>query len=281
MMIIKMIKEQKQEKIKKYFIVHIIYGATGILLFVPCIAHLLFSDRGLSNFGNSDFLGHFATYVKWLAYAFSIKDNIITMTIIFAIFVAGIIYLYKKAEDKFIVLLTIIPSIIYFIITVKMTSFQELRYIMPVIPFVVLTLFMILDKVINIKYKNAIIVGTSLIAIGIVFSEPKFLYKDYEKYLKIAEENSEKSFVYVYDNFFCHIQSIPEMMIYEKTLIVNTGKDEVKNIIDDEQLNKEESYILCIKSYLNNEEIIDNIKNNTEFKNIQKICSSKEETRTS
>ena len=276
MMIIKMIKDNKKENIKKYVIAHITYAIIGILLFVPCIYHLLFTNRGISNLGNSNYLKHFGQYIVHLAYAFSVNNNIIVIITVLALFTTGIVYLYKKSNEKFIVLLTVLPSVIYFIIAVKLTSFQELRYIMAVIPFVVLTLFMILNKLINGKYKEIIIAGIAvvLITIGFVFSTPKFLYKDYEPFLKIARENSEKSFVYVYDNFFNHIQSTPEMMIYKKTLIINTAREEEKYILTDEELNKEDSYILCIKSYMNNDEILEKIRNNTEFKNIQKICES-------
>ena len=45
-------------------------------------------------------------------------------------------------------------------------------------------------------------------------------------------------------------------------------------LIKDEELNKENSYILCIKSYMNNDEILDRIKNETEFNNITVLCTS-------
>ena len=51
-----MIRTKKDKKIiLKYVISHIIYAAIGVLIFVPCIKHLLFSDRGVSNLGNSDY----------------------------------------------------------------------------------------------------------------------------------------------------------------------------------------------------------------------------------
>lgn len=56
---------------------------------------------------------------------------------------------------------------------------------------------------------------------GLIFSKPKFLYEEYGECIEIAQKYSDRSFVYVYDNIFNHIQSLPEMMIYEKTMIVN------------------------------------------------------------
>ena len=159
-------------------------------------------------------------------------------------------------------------------ISVKMTSFQELRYIMPIIPFVAITFILVLDALLEkIKFRNVIIsfISLALVIVGFVFSEPIFLYKDYQKCLDIAEKNKDKSFVYVYDNFFNHMQSVPEMMIYEKTLIINMFNDEMQYIVNDESLNNEDSFILSIKNYLDNDAVIQEIKDNTDFENFEKI----------
>ena len=271
-MVIQMIKKKKDRKIiRKYVVSHIIYGALGILLFVPCIKHLLFSDRGLSNLGNSNYWGHMLDYIKHLSYAFTVNNtNNILMFSILILFAISTIVLIIKSKEKFIPIITIVPSIFYFFIAVKMTSFQELRYIMAVIPFIVLNVFFILDEFINIKYKEILFIAISIILIlpGFIFSKPKFLYENYENALNIANENSEKSFVYVYDNIFNHMQSIPEMMIYEKTLIINYNKDELKCAYNDDSLNNEGSFILSIKSYMDNEKILEELKNNSDFKNI-------------
>ena len=96
-----------------------------------------------------------------------------------------------------------------------------------------------------------------------------YLYENYKNILDIAEENQDKSFVYVYDNFFNHMQSVSEMMIYNRTLIINVNNnDELHCVIDDDSLNTEDSYILSIKSYMDNDSILDRIKNESEFKNI-------------
>lgn len=271
-MLVLMIRKKKDKTIiKKYIVSHIIYGTLGILLFVPCIKHLLFSDRGLSNLGNSNYFGHMFDYIKHLSYAFTIDNsNNILMFFMLLLFAILTISLIIKSKEKFIPIITILPSFLYFFIAVKMTSFQELRYIMTVIPFIVLTVFFILDEFINIKYKELLFIAISIIFIlpGLIFSKPKFLYKNYNNALDIANENSEKSFVYVYDNIFNHMQSVPEMMIYKRTLIVNYNNDELKCAYNDSSLNNENSFILSIKSYMDNEKILDELKNNSDFKNI-------------
>lgn len=273
-MLIEMFRQREDKKtFSKYIISHVVYAVVGIVLFVPCLKHLVFSDRGLSNLGNSGYLEHVLTYLKHLSYAFTINNNTFLVLAILALFALFTFIFIKKTKHQFIAFISIVPSVFYFLIAVKMTSFQELRYIMPVIPFVVLTLFFILDEFIQIKYKELAltILAILLILPGFICSKPKFLYKNYKDALNIANENNNKSFVYVYDNFFNHMQSIPEMLIYEKTLIINYNKDELKCAYNDENLNNEGSFILSIKSYMDNNKILEELKNNSDFKNIKEL----------
>lgn len=275
-MIIKMKKENKIESLKKYIIIHIIYSALGVLLFPCCIYHLFFSSRGISNFANNNYFTNLVTYIKYLTYSFTIKESILLFLIGLILIFMRLMSINDEDDEKFIISLITIPSLIFFLITVKLTSFQELRYILPMIPFIVMCTYLILNKLIDLKYKNIIFIGLSIILVanGFISSSPKYLYENYKECIQIAEENSEKSFVYIYDNIFNHMQSIPEMMIYNKTLIINNRKNEVEYLIKDEELNNEDSYILCIKSYMNNDEILDKIKEQTEFKNITILCTN-------
>ena len=279
LMILKMLKDKIDKKIiVKYTISHIIYAIIGIVSFVPCIHHLFFSSRGLSNLQNTNYFVHLYYYLKHLAFSFTINNNsLLLMMFTLLVFFIALIFVAKKSKEKFVIILSIVPSIVYFFITVKMTSFQELRYIMPVIPFICIILFLILDTLLEkVKYKNTIMIILAIILSlnGFIFSKPKFLFEEYNKCLEIAEQNKDKSFIYVYDNFFNHMQSMPEFMIYEKSLIINDNMNELQYVIDNYELNNENSYILCIKSYMNNDDILDKIKNNTDFKNITQLYKS-------
>lgn len=275
LMIIKMVKEKRFKTALKYFGYHVLYALIGVMLFIPSLYHLFFTDRGLSNLENSGYFDNLLKYVKHLMYAFSMRGSA-AVTVLTAVgLLAGIIYLYRKSSEKFVVLLTVIPGVLFFLVTVKMTSFQELRYIMPVLPFAALTVILVLDGVFKCEQKNVLIllIAAALSVNGLIFSKPKFLYEEYGECIEIAQKYSDRSFVYVYDNIFNHIQSLPEMMIYEKTMIVNACWDQEKYFIEDEQLNSEDSYILCIKSYMDNEKILQNIRDNTDFKNIEPLYS--------
>lgn len=271
LMIIKMIKDKRYIEVIKYISFHTLYAIIGIILFVPCIYHLLFTNRGVSALANTGYFKNLYQYINHLLYAFTIKNNIVLeITILLGIFI-GIVYLYKNSNQKFIVALTIMPCTFYFFIVAKLTTFQELRYIMPIIPFISIASFLILDNIFTIKYKDVVLILISIILVinGMIFSKPKFLFEEYEECLEIAENNKDKSFVFVNDNSFNYIQSIPEMMIYEKTMIIDVNKGEEKYFIEDDKLNSEDSYILCIKTYMDNEKIIQDIKDNTDFKNIK------------
>ena len=273
-----------------YIVCHLVSAVIAINNFKACVEHLNSSDRGISNLGNGDYLSQCWEYVRHLAYAFSINNNYtIILVLALIIFFGFVIYLFIKSKEKFMVALCIVPSIFYFFVVVYLTSsFQELRYMMPILPFISLAFILILDKLYddiilpkynsqNLKISVLTCISFVLVLFGFVFSKPLYLYEDYQANLDIAEENKDKSFVYIYDNFFNHMQSIPEMMIYDKSLIINIASeynDEFNFMLNNEELNNEDSYILSIKNYLDNDAIIEQIKNNTDFKNFKLLYES-------
>lgn len=273
LMTIEMLREKKYKIFINYLIFHIVYAIIGVLTFIPCLRHLFYTDRGISNLKNGLYLEHLSTYIKHLLYFFTIKDNLILDISILVAIAIGVLYSIIKKRNRFIILITLIPSLMFFLITVKMTSYQEIRYIMPIIPFLCIMFFAILDSVIQIKNREYIFIAIALIISinGLINSKPKFLFEEYKECLDIANSNKEKSFVYVYDNMFNHMQSVPEMMIYKKTLILNVTKNELEYLINDENLKQEEAYILAIKTYMDNEKILKEITSKTEFKNITKL----------
>ena len=80
-----------------------------------------------------------------------------------------------------------------------------------------------------------LVVIISIVSIyGLSTKEPEHLYKGYSNYLKIAEENSEDPFVYIGSGVFNHIQSMPEFMIYDKSLILQDTQ--LEYLKDNEEL---------------------------------------------
>lgn len=180
-MAIKMFKDGKKDILKKYIIMHIAYAAIGIMLFPSSIYHLLFSGRGITSIGENNYLTSFFKYINQLNYAFAIKTSIILLFIFLILVFLRIARLHEKEKERFVILLASISTLIFFLITVKVTPFPELRYIMPVIPIVVIILFVMLDILIDVKYKNIIftVASIAVIVYGMIVSKPKFLYEDY------------------------------------------------------------------------------------------------------
>ena len=264
MMILVMIKRGiPKKKIISYLLLHVILAIIGIALFPPSIYHMLFTNRGISNITNGGFISSLIIYIKHIAYAFSL-DHVI-LYIIALIFLI-IYYLYRN--DKFPMLLIIVPTIFFFIVTIFMTSFKEFRYITPIIPFISIMIILIIDCLLksNNKYLY-IVISIVFISFGFIESHPLFLYRDYKNILEVANKYKDKSFVYVYDNFFNHMQSVPEMMIYKRSIIINDSNDELKYIYDI----KEDSFVISIKSYMDNDRILKDILNNTDYKNISTL----------
>ncbi|CZT57138.1 hypothetical protein BN3661_01821 [Eubacteriaceae bacterium CHKCI005] len=275
-LLVKMIQEKKWISVRKYIISHVLYGAAGILLFPPCIDHLLNSDRGLSNLANSNYWSNFLAYLKHLAYSFTVSESLFYLAAILFLALIVTALWRTSSEKRFVLLLMILPGIVFFLVTVKLTSFQELRYIMPVLPFIVMTLFYGADELLHLKYQSVIMTAVSILLVinGMVWSKPKFLYEDYRACLEIAQQNKEKSFVFINDNYFTHMRSIPEMMIYQKTLILNAAWNELDHLIYNQELNQEDSYILCIKAYMDNDKILQEIKHRTSFHTIKTLFTS-------
>ncbi len=110
---------------------------------------------------------------------------------------------------------------------------------------------------------------------GLIVSEPDCLFKGYNRYLKIAEENKHTKFVYIGSTLFNHIQSMPEFAIYDESLIIDSR--EIKYVIEDEELKKAEEFILSIKKYKGDKEILKEIIDNTEFKNYELLLDDEGE----
>ena len=275
-MLAKMIGERRWRQLWPYILAHAVYAVLGVLLFPPCIEHLLTSDRGLSNLSNPNGWEHFLAYLDHLAYSFSIPEGLFPWVAAVFFLLLAVAFLRVGAEGRFHLALLVLPGAGFFLLTVQMTSFQELRYIMPVLPFVVLALFYGADCLLALKRKTLFLAAAAvlLVANGLIFAKPKFLYEDYRQCLEIAAANSEKSFVYINDNFFTHMKSLPEMMLYQKTRILNLNRGELELLLQDEALNREDSYILSIKSYLDNDSILQAIQENTPFHSAQPLFTS-------
>ena len=96
--------------------------------------------------------------------------------------------------------------------------------------------------------------------------------------MEIARKYSDFKYIYIEDNSFNHIQSIPEFMIYNKSIILNANKDELKYLYNNEELKQEKEFIVSIKRYMNVEEILKQVLKLTERENYTLLLDGSNET---
>lgn len=277
LVLICVIKKRGKKEAITYVFKYLKMAIIGILIYPLSINHIFFSYRGVGkaemvrSFGDK-----FIEYLNIIGYSFSVPAVLIILVIALLSVVAIIKSLTSKKVDKNVIFVYSILFIIacYVCVIVKVSpelhDSNILRYIMCILPLIVISILLLIDTV--IKNKNVLkysLIGISLaISIyGIVFSQPAFLYKGYSKYLEIAKENNRDKFVYVGDTVFNHIQSMLEFATYSESLILNENQlDILKN---DTKLLNENEFILSVKKYKNADKILKKVIEKTGFSNYE------------
>ena len=117
----------------------------------------------------------------------------------------------------------------------------------------------------KIILKHTLTVFAIIICVnGLIFNCPKFLYKNYNKYISIAKTYQHDKFVYVGDSIFNHIQSMPEFAVYSESLILNENQ---LDYLDDQKIKNSNEFILSIKKYKDADAIFNNVLKITGFSN--------------
>lgn len=260
-----------------FFKPHILAAIIGILFYPFCIEDIFFSYRGIGSTDNKTktFLENLQYYGEQIINLFSLQN-----IFIFLIIILIIVLIYKiikkqllkiQRQDKLNLIVIILPIIIFIVIVSKIAPFlgenYTSRYIMLLFPIIAIASFYIISFIFNNKktlFIITLVVSLCLSINGLINSTPVYLYKDYDKVMELAQENADKYFVYVFDNYFTHLNSMPEFATYKESLILNKNIHDFK-LLDNEKLNNENEFILCIKNWLNKEEILNLVLKNSGY----------------
>ena len=292
-MIVRFIQKKQYKMLRKYMTIHIVTAIVGIILFPASIYHIFISYRGAGGEGNGrTIIESLEFYLKQLGDAFSINN--VFMYVLIAIAVLGItLRLVIKAKNIKInkierlsqFLLLVIPTVIYFVIVSYISPNVEakyaIRYIMPILPEISIIFILGIYRI--FKNKKIATGFTTIVVLvitinGLITNEPKYLYRGYNNYLEIAEKYKDLDFVYVVDNGFTHINSIPEFMTYNKSLIVNINFDKLDFLKTDEELQSQDQFILCIKKWLNVDDTLNQILENSGFTQNELLINQNDDT---
>ncbi len=268
------------KKYKKWFDflkLHVIAALIGIVIYPFCIEDIFFSYRGLgsSEAKTKTFLESLQYYGNQLINLFGLK-NIIYLLII-GLIIAVIHKINKKEilNNKLNIIIIFVPIILFIMVISKIAPFlgenYTSRYMMLLFPVISIAILYILTFLFDNK-KTIFIIGLSISLLlsinGLFNNTPVYLYKDYEKAMELAKENNDKYFVYVFDNYFTHLSSLPEFNTYKASLILNINIHDFE-LLNNKELNESNEFILCIKNWLNKDEILDLVLEKSGYKNYE------------
>lgn len=279
-------KNKKYQELKIYIVTHIKSAIVGIVLFPASIYHIFFSYRGIGGTAEQlPFLTRLDEFMKLLFYSFSIPD-VIGYTLVGILAVIFIVKLFT-AKRKDIVLVITLPVILFLLVITKITPFTNLRYIMCILPIIVIAIVFMIHTIMKkfyqllekrkpilkenklflvLKNNSAVIICTILTIMistyGFRESRPMYLYTGYSEKIAIAEENKHTKFIYVGEVVFSHLQDMEEFLKYDNYLILST--QEIDVLKNNAGLKNETEYILDIKRWLPEQErLLQEVLNNT------------------
>ena len=290
LMCIRMIYKKEYKTLRRYIVIHVVTAIVGLILFPAAIKHIFFSYRGVGGDDNGiSLMEGLRFYLKILGEGFSINN--ILMFVLVALGIIGIVTAIiikkskkQKIEKLYQYILLLVPTIIYFIFIAKMAPSVEakyaIRYIMPILPEIAIIFVLGIYRIFKNKKiaYTLTICATLIITInGMFTNKPKYLYTGYNNYLKIAEEYKDLDFVYAVDNAFTYLTSLPEFMIYNKSIIINMNFDKLDFLTTDEELQSQDKFILTIKRWMNVDDTLNQILEYTGFTNYEVLLNQPED----
>ena len=296
-MLIRMIKLKNIKQAIKYSVCHVVSAVIGIGLFPSSIGHIFSSSRGIGSTSGLSLFTQLEVMVGRITYAFSLHR--VLGVLVFLIIIA---YIFVRCVEKtdapdvkaaklHNIFLFVIPVVCYVFMVSKLSpNLNEatmVRYITPVLPIMAIAFLVFIEKLLSamsvFKEKGKqIVIGVIIFLMtvsGFLVSSPSYLYKGYNEYLEVAENHKDLKFVYVYDNYFTHLNSLPEMMIYEKTLIINLYDEKQKNtLIENDGLKDEDAFVLSIKKWMDTDEALKEVLSLTGFSKAEVLLDNEDDT---
>ena len=301
LMFIRMVISKEKKKLAKYVLKHVKSAVIGVLLFVPSIYHIFFSYRGPGNVDSGNLIEQLQTFIKILfnAYSLPLTVGYIILACSLIYFIITVIIKIRKKQlnynKLFELLLLTLPAIMYIVIVSKISPIIDekymIRYIMPVLPMVAISFIVLMNNIFSriLRFKNEktknnvkiiliLIIVVTISIVGFFTNKPKYLYTGYNQYIEIAEKYKDLNYVYICDNAFTYINSIPEFMIYNKTLILNTGHDSFDILGTDTELQSQSQFVLSIKKWTNVEDTLNKVLEASGFSHYEVLLDNNDDT---
>lgn len=256
--VIKFIKEKHIKNLVKYIVTMIVSAIISLAIFPYSFVHMFMGYRGTGAI--SSLLDIKKMWDSLGAYIAILNHNTFNGILIILALVGIVIGIYKISKNKKITLkfenkefwLMFIPTIIYFTIVGLISPYQELRYIMPVCPLMVIGVFY-LSKVMFEKVFSKRVTYNILSAIFIVMLiipmlpigggiDYYYLYKDKKEIVNIIEKEHDVPCLYLFNtsqNRF--LDDLYLFTILDNSYVMDVkefSKEKVKEIFEGIDANK-------------------------------------------
>ena len=276
-MMIVMIKRKEGKKAVIIFKYYAIFAVIAVLLFLPCLNHMFFSYRGMSNSnGKFTYFNKLKEFTKNTFKAYSLSN---ILGIVLSLLILGLLVFrfIKSKENKGLLFILFLPIVLYFIAVVKFSPYKSLRYVMNILPIISIAIVILLDEFIKNKKVSISVLSTIAIVISVygLFTNPiKYLFKGSVKNLEIAEKYENDRFLLVCYNEFNHIKDAQEFCIYKEFMVVPPDKleflEEVKEFEEDDEI------VLAIKKWtdIDGEKALQDVMNYSPYNNYKLLYTS-------
>lgn len=242
----KMLKNKDKINARNYLLVHIFSAVTALIIYPVSIKHVLFGGRGIGTLVNLNF------FTKIFGYMNLFKQNIGIPFIIVSILCILFFIQSSKEYRKYFTF----PVVFYFVIVSYLAPFIDIRYIMIIIPFVIMIIMMLSTNVLDEKL--TIILTILLCLLGFRFGKPVYLYSDYKDIKDISINYSDNNYVYICDGSFVVLKDITSMLNYNNTIAINYKETDLSILKNDEKLNNE--FILRMEDWMDKDKILNELK---------------------
>ena len=268
--VIKYISKKQYKNLIKYVACFGIAAVLSILIFPYSLEHMFGGYRG--DEAKTNLLSQDKLFDNLEQYLNIITKNLFGKLAIAFIAIYIILYIKKRketiAEDKKINLL-LIPEILYFILIAQISSYKELRYIMPIMSIAMITViymsYCLAKKYINEKKAQiVIIIIFTIIIISPLFSniQLEFTYTKMNNLAQKVQEKSEIPALYIFnENNIRFLDDIYIFTILDESYIMKYNETTIENIqkvMKDKDISK--GLIVVCNDGVDTDEVIKQIK---------------------
>ncbi len=232
----------------------LISAAVGLIAFPFAVSDVFSSGRGVEALGNlaqgisgyGERLAEFAEIVIESCGGYRVG---VLFAVAVILSVAGLLFIRDCVDKKSSALLWMlfVPPVVYFFLAARMAPYRVDRYMMPIFPFVLFSLILIIFLICRHAKRCGTAVAVLLVLLQAMETcnyDGDYLYTGYSGQLEVAEENADSACICVYAGVG-YYENLVEFTDYEKTLLVTL--DELNGRSDTESITELERVVVLVK----------------------------------